>query len=192
MIPTPKPILVFDFDDVLIDVTRSFLRFYKDKKKFDVDYEKIETDIVFPVKMTEEEELKLWDDFFESEEYLSLLPHSQTLAVLGKLKEKFDLVILTSRIERFRRSALAWIEKQLPDYFSKVLFAVDFPEGKREKGLICADLKAVMLVDDQPENILSCRECGISAVVYDRPWNRKLPPDFPRIVSLEQIERLLG
>lgn len=190
-IPEKKPIIVFDFDDVLIDVTKGFLQFYKDRKEFVVDYEKIETDISLLMNITGEEELKLWDKFFVSEEYLSLSPNPQTLEVLEKLKERFELVILTNRVDRFRQSAISWIEKHTPNYFSKVLFAPDFPKEKRSKGQICVDLGTTLLVDDEPKNILSCVEYNVPVVVYDSPWNRKLPKELPRIKSLKEIEEFI-
>ena len=183
-----KPVIVFDFDDVIIDVTKGFLQFYKDKGEFAGDFEKIETDISLLMKITQEEELKLWDRFFDSEEYLSLLPNPHVLEVLEKLKERFELVILTNRVNRFRESAMSWIKRHLPDYFSKVLFALDFPEGKRSKGQICSDLGAILLIDDEPKNIFSCIEHSIPVVVYDSPWNRKLPRELPRIKSIEEVE----
>lgn len=188
---TKKPVIVFDFDDVLVDVTRGFLKFYADRREFVADYEKIETDISLLMKIAEEEELKLWDRFFASNEYLSLKPSPQTVKTLEKLRESFELVILTNRTQRFRQSAITWIEKHLQGYFSKTLFASDFPEGKRSKGSICADLGATLLVDDEPKNIFSCIEHDIPVVVYDSPWNRKLPKDLPRIKSLEEVERFI-
>ncbi|GEM_PF-4689914 len=188
--PNKKPILIFDFDDVLVDVTRGFLRFYKQKQGLEAEYEKIETDLALLLNITEDEELRLWDRFFESEEYLSILPHSQALKTLEKLREKFDLIILTNRVDRFRQSAIKWIERHLPGYFSKVLFSVDFPEGKQSKGAICAELAVELLVDDEPKNILSCVDHNIPVVIYDCPWNRKLHRDIPRIKSLEEIEEI--
>jgi len=187
-----KPILAFDFDDVLVDVTRGFLSFYKNKQGLEADYENIETDLSPLLRINEEEELKLWDRFFESEEYLSITPTTEQLETLAKIKQRFDLIIVTNRVERFRESAIKWIEKHLPDYFSKVVFATDFPEDRQSKGSICAELKATFLIDDEPKNILSCLDHNIPVIIYDCPWNRKLEKNIPRIKSFEEIGKFIS
>lgn len=187
--PGKKPIIAFDFDDVLVEVTRNFLRFYN--KEFIVDYEKIEKDIASLIKITEEDELRLWDKFFASNEYLSIAPTIQQRETLVKIKDKFNLVILTNRSERFRKSLIKWVERHLPGYFSEVLFCADFPKGRQTKGFICSELKIKMLIDDEPKNIISCLEYNVPVTIYDCPWNKKLDKGLQRISSLKDIRKIL-
>jgi 5'(3')-deoxyribonucleotidase len=186
-----KPILAFDFDDTLVDVTRNFIDFCKKNKKLIVNYEEIETDIASLLKITEEKELELWDKFFESKEYLSITPTTQQLETLTKIKEKFDPIILTSRANRFRQSLIKWVEKHLAGYFSEIIFCADFPKEKQTKGAICSKLKVQMLIDDESKNIISCLDYNIPVIIYDCPWNRKLNKKIPRVKSLKETEKLL-
>jgi len=102
---------------------------------------------------------------------------------LRRLRDDWDLVLLTSRDDRFERRTLAWLDRQgfpaLPVVFSRSLLAT---KDRREefKSLVLADLKRRGLriscgIGDKATDIAAYRQNGLrSILLLDGPGD----PDY--------------
>jgi hypothetical protein len=106
-----------------------------------------------------------------------LQPVPGALSALQSLKQHYDLQIVTARSDELMDQTKAWINKHFPDIFTEIHFGNAFSrEGKppRSKLEICRDIRAVMLVEDQPQYSTQCAEAGIPVILFgDYPWNGK-------------------
>lgn len=189
-----RPLLALDFDDTLLNVTEPFLSFHKRVWGYAPTYDSISSGGALApfLRISAAEEEARWTRFFTSPEYLSLALTEDQLRGLKALREKFDLVVVTNRSPQYEASVPLWVDAHLSGYFSRIDFVSRFPEGERNKGAICRQIGAVALIDDVPENLPSCRECGVCFIVFDQPWNRKMSPGVPRVRSFGKVMPIVG
>jgi uncharacterized HAD superfamily protein len=183
--------IAFDFDDTLYDSVGLFLAFNQKVFGGTATYQDIgEGPFHEYLGITEEEENKRWDLFFSDPRFWDEQPHPKTIATLQDLKSRHNLVVLTARSHPWQDQVKAWVAKHLPDIFEEILFA-DSPEfNNRRKVFICGEKNISCLIDDNLEQITSCLECSdpkVEIIVFDRPWNRQVPPSVPRVSSIGNV-----
>ncbi len=116
--------------------------------------------------------------------YQELEPIDGALEGMHELHKRGHDVIIVTAIPRSAgvsyHGKMAWIRKYMP-WFDLNNFI-----GCRRKEMVIGDV----LLDDGPHNIEAFNKIGREAVIYDQPWNRKLPG--PRVKNwkefLEYIE----
>jgi len=107
-------------------------------------------------------------------EKLHPIPHA--FATLQKLKEDYDLHIVTSRQFAIQDLTLQWVEQHFPGIFSEVHFGNHYSrEGKvRSKPEICRDIGAVLLIDDSLQYAMHCYKAEIPVLLFgEYAWNQK-------------------
>jgi 5'(3')-deoxyribonucleotidase len=168
-----KPVIAFDFDDTLLYTTRGFVDWYNATYKTFIRYEDITADMATFLGIPREAELSLWALFFSSDFFKALKPTPGVIDVLHTLHANYELVLITNREVEFKDSLFVWVNAYAPALFSHIVFARDFPEGKKPKGEICRDMRALCLIDDEPSNLVSAQEHGVQPIIFDAPWNQK-------------------
>lgn len=105
---------------------------------------------------------------------------SDTHSALLQLATSHRLVVVTGRSESTSKQTEKWLENNFHNLFSAVYFTNAFlrnpGEVKRRKVDICADLGVDILIDDSIEEVISVSLIGITAFLFDRPWNRVSAP----------------
>jgi 5'(3')-deoxyribonucleotidase len=117
--------------------------------------------------------------------------------VLKELKERFTLVVLTTRRNAINQLTKDWINKYYPDIFDKVTFSgfFDSPTEKSiqmTKGDLAKSIGANYLIDDQSKHVLSAAEKGMKGLLFgDYAWNsiEKLPSDIIRVTNWEEVRK---
>jgi 5'(3')-deoxyribonucleotidase len=186
-----KPVIVFDFDDTLLYTTRGFVDWYNATYKTFLRYEDIVSDVATFLGVTRDAELGLWGDYFSSSTFSTLQPTPCLVDVLRALHVNYELILLTNRELEFKESLYVWVNTYVPNMFSRIIFARDFPEGKKPKGEVCKEMGAICLVDDEPWNLVSAKENGVHPIVFDAPWNQK-ETIGNRIKTLEEFPAILS
>lgn len=114
--------------------------------------------------------------------------------VIADLKEKYDLVFITSRPAYQEDATRRWLDEHID---TSIPLYISFHPGVNEtassKGEICADLGASYLIDDNIGNCQSAVEYGVEAILFGvYGWNEDAPAHLKRCRNwLEVGEYLL-
>lgn len=113
--------------------------------------------------------------FFLSSHFINKIqPIPGALETLQKLKEDYDLHIVTSRQFAIEELTVKWVEQHFPGVFSKLHFGNHYSkEGKvRSKPEICREIGAVLLIDDSLQYAMDCYKADIPVLLFgEYAWN---------------------
>ena len=115
--------------------------------------------------------------------------------ILGRLAERYTLVILTSRRVSLAKDTSDWIDKYFPGIFSDVHFAgiwdkVVDDRIHMSKGQVAKEIGADYLIDDQLKHCLAAAEAGVEVIVFgDYKWNQmdRLPRGVSRAKNWQEV-----
>jgi 5'(3')-deoxyribonucleotidase len=135
--------------------------------------------------------------FYDSGIVRTYLPIDGAKETLVKLKNRFNLVILTSRGSAIRQDTQDWVETYYPDIFSEVHLSGiwdDIALHKYEvtKTDICKQIGAEYLIDDQLKHCISANGAGITSLLFgDYTWNqmRNLPKGIVTSHTWKDVDR---
>ena len=117
--------------------------------------------------------------------------------VLKHLAERFDLIVVTSRREKYDAQTQAWLRSHFGDVFKSVHYSGIYDKGVTElafagtKGELLSSLGADWLIDDQPKHCVSAVEQGIGAILYgEYGWNTgvEMPEGMVRCKDWQAIK----
>lgn len=103
------------------------------------------------------------------------------------MKERHDLVVVTSRQHIIRDETLEWIDTHFPGIFSDIHFGNHFAKSgqSRKKSEICEQVGADVLIDDNPRYAHECASSGMHVLLFNwkkqYPWSRQ-PPECASLV----------
>ncbi len=120
--------------------------------------------------------------------------------ILKRLKERYKLVIVSSRSLEIQKETLDWLETEFKGIFSEIHFAKiwDDPNLNVLKKLeltkteICREIGADYLVDDQPKHCIAAANAGIEALLFgEYGWNKdsSLPNGVTRVKNWLEVEK---
>lgn len=177
-----KPTICFDFDEVLLPLLPSFIKFSNRVTKANNRLEQFNSYIFHKVlDKTQEEVDKLWKQFVESEEFIELHktePTEECLKVLNHLhfNRKCKLVIVTARNHSLQKITTNYVSQFFGDLFEEIHFGNHHdPLGeKKTKRQMCNSVGGLMLIDDNPIYIKEVSEdSGMKAILFGNyPWNQ--------------------
>lgn len=167
-----KPKLAIDNDDVLINLIDSLLQFNNENYGVNNNRTELKQFELEPLwNVTIEEALRRVDEFWQSDYFANLEPVDGAFDAVQKLKEKYDLYVLTARPEEVQMETKLAIDKHFPDLFTNVHFAPAFGNGKKQKVEVCKELGIEILIDDGIHNLELCAPEGIKCYLFTTPWN---------------------
>lgn len=170
-----KPKLAIDNDDVLIDFNEGVRVFHNEKYGTDYlaeDMKEFELDKMWKVSF--EECMRRVMEFYLSPHFHQMEPIKGAFDALTKLKEKYELYVLTARPEEIISETKLAIDKHYPDLFKDVHFAPFFGAGKKKtKVEVCKELGIKLIIDDGLHNLELCAKEGINCYLFNTPWNEQ-------------------
>ena len=92
--------------------------------------------------------------------------------VLERLKETYELIVVTSRRQRVEQETQQWLDKRFPDIFSKLILTGFWDDPSIEyrhllsKGSLLNDHRVAYVIDDQQKHCISATDHGIKAILY--------------------------
>eukprot|EP00055_Hartaetosiga_balthica_P001804 m.1938 g.1938 ORF g.1938 m.1938 type:complete len:211 (-) comp1670_c0_seq1:68-700(-) len=184
-----KPVIAVDLDEVLGYFVRALCKFHNDV----YETEFVETDFnSYTFRNvwggSEEESSIKVHDFLESDYFvkgIDIVPGAKEALI--KLKEKYDLVICTSRQHIIAQTTHEWIEQHYPDIFSSILFGNHFGrEGvKKSKPEMVQAIGADYLIDDALHYATQCADHLKQVLLFgEYAWNETndaLKPGITRV-----------
>jgi uncharacterized HAD superfamily protein len=132
-------------------------------------------------------------------EFRGQAPIEHAQQTLLKLKERFDLVVVTSRQHTIKDLTFKFLDKYYNGIFSCVLMGNHYgKEGvKRSKPDMCRDIGAILLIDDSLDYASQCAEANLDAILFgDYPWNKvkecdALHQNIVRVAHWLDVERAI-
>lgn len=185
--------IAFDLDDVLLDVTNCFLKWYNQKTGSSFAYEDIKVYYYSEaLGFSKEEETKLIHGFLQEGSLYEQTADPQAKETLARLSRDHQLYILTSRYTAFEKGKI-WVEREFGDIFKSIIFKNrkgSLDDKNPPKWRVAQEQGIQVLVDDALHHLVSAAEKGLGAIVMDKPWNRKeTPPGVLRAHNWEEIEK---
>jgi len=187
-----RPRIAIDIDDVLADNAKGFIQFSNDRWGTTLqpsDYQEHWSNM-WQVDHDEAERRSL--EFHEFGGHVGYEHIDHAFEALMLLKERYDLVIVTSRRRRVKGETLAWLDQHYPGIFTEdqIYFAGIWDEGITEERYagtkvdIIKELDAQYLIDDQLKHCLAAAEEGVQVLLFgDYSWNQieVLPKNMTRV-----------
>jgi uncharacterized HAD superfamily protein len=99
------------------------------------------------------------------------------------LKEKYRIVIVTSRYVSSREATERWLKTKKIDYDSLIF------ENNKHK----TNFKFAYFVEDRWKHALELANTGTKVLLFDYPWNRDRPehPNIKRVNSWKEVVKIL-
>eukprot|EP00920_Eleutheroschizon_duboscqi_P005469 GHVT01012939.1.p1 GENE.GHVT01012939.1~~GHVT01012939.1.p1 ORF type:complete len:163 (+),score=22.11 GHVT01012939.1:312-800(+) len=131
------------------------------------------------------------ESFFGSKLFKNLQVVPGAKEAVARLREKFILVVVTSRQLYIKEQTQIWLEENFPHAFSNVYFGNHWTRtgnphhGKHRSKLdLCREAGAAALVDDQPKYIEECAEELEASILFNLhdsyEWTRHYQPNKPK------------
>ncbi|HVO86381.1 MAG TPA: hypothetical protein VMT23_01455 [Candidatus Binatia bacterium] len=196
----PSPvykIIAIDLDEVVVNTAEDILRHYNRNYGTELDLSDYYSHDYKNTWKTADVEtaVKRVNSYLETPEYSKSEPIHMAVDVIGKLKQKYKLYIITGRPDFVEIATRKWIAKYFPKIFEDVVFSNFYdPSKHRHKGDICQELGVQLLIDDHLEHVLSVSKVGIDGILFGNfPWNQadRLPKNVIRARDWAEVESVL-
>lgn len=201
-----KPVIAIDIDDVVAEFCPAFCDFLRERRGLEVLPEDYREDWVDWLGLSIQGCKDLADELFGDKSfYLSLPVLPGTRRVLGQLKDRYEIVAMTSRRTSAKQTTRKWLDKNLENMVGEIYFLGAYDDLAQKdlkewphnftKGDLCREVGVKCLIDDQPKHCLSVAEAGIDAVLFgDYGWNRQVEERgrLMRVKGWREVGRVLG
>lgn len=194
----PKQIIAVDFDDTIFDEDTAVRLFHNERygtRHTTEDYlapGEYGTFWMHIWNTDKTETLRRYEEFLIHKFKHGLPPLSGAIEVLESLKQRYELVIITSRDKRGVSITHEALNKYYPSIFKDVHFVPLWDTGKKAtKAQISQSVGAEYLIDDSFEHCLLAAEAGIEALVYGvYGWNQtqELQPHMTRVKNWMEVK----
>lgn len=127
-----------------------------------------------------DEGYKLFNEFLDEHYPLKQVVKEDVKDALKILKNDYDLEIITSRGPGYEEITKKWLEEQIPNMFGGVHFVHDWDKDdlKATKAMICQEIGAEYLIDDNAEHCLLATGVGVNALLFgEYGWNIATEPN---------------
>ncbi len=184
---------------MLVKTARPSLDYYNAKYKANVtlpEYYSHDLELVWKTADMDTVVRRL-NAYLGTEDYQNLKPLPGAVKVLDKLKEKYELHIVTGRPNFTKKDTDTWLDKHFPGVFKSVVFTNFFKyEGQETstKGDVCVRLGASYLIDDHLQHALSAAAKGVEVFLFGNyPWNKSdaLPRHVVRVADWQAVAKQL-
>ena len=179
-------IIAIDCDDVLLDFNSGLATY--SNEHFGTSYcleDVVDFDLSIHWGIPGDQVIERIFAFYNSMVCAELLPIEGSEEAIKKLKEKYDLRVVTNRPKDVLPITINSVERHFPNMFDGIYctnaFAKIYGDQRSvaaSKVTVCQDLGAGILIDDSRSNLVGCAEVGIQGILFRRPWNRYLTDEM--------------
>ena len=163
--------LGFDFDGVIADTAEVFIRLACEK--YNLCNIRIEDITDFEVEqclhIAPEIVQSIFTEVLLDSIGTGLRPMPGAVQVLGELTEQAELMVVTARPEA--EPVYAWLEKFLPATTCSRIRIIAMG-AHDDKAMHIKQGGLTHFIDDRAETCTQLNSAGISAIVFDHPWNK--------------------
>lgn len=167
--------IAIDLDEVLAPFVPDLMLWYNKKYQCNFQYEQFTTyDFSKIWGGTKEQAAEICDVFHNSRNIENIQPIVNAVKALTLLKEKFKLILVTSRPLQHTDYTHAWINYHFPNIFSDIILCNHWTKiGQSiKKSEVCKIVNAQYFIDDLPFYIEDVASCDIKSLLFGNyPWN---------------------
>jgi len=192
--------IAIDIDDVLAQSAKKIIEYSNKKWGMSLAVEDYNEDLSKLWQVDHIEMKRRVDEYFDSG-VLSVYEHDPSaMLVLDRLKNKYNLIVITSRNNRTKNDTIDWINNKYPgifegDHIHFAGFWDNISDGSAiyyTKGDLVKNLNADYLIDDQLKHCLSVSALGMKSILFGNySWNKSdnLPQNVQRVENWLDILR---
>ncbi len=167
-----------DMDDVINELVNSLVSFHNRayKTSFTRD-DHLHYNLSTVWHCDENEVMDRIFEFYNSPEFDSIEVMEGAEDGLKELQKSHELVIITSRPNEMKEKTMLWLKNKLPSVAIDIHFTNQVSrdnKGHKTKAEVCRELGVGLMIDDAPQYAIDCAGNGITTLLMERPWNRKL------------------
>lgn len=191
-----KPIIAIDIDDVLSAHVPDFIRYSNEHFGSELTVNDYDEDW-YKLWGVDAAEGTLRNDAYHASDTIGKYRHdAESIAVLRHLKNRYDLVIVTSRRATIKQITQKWLDSHFSGMFEAIHFAgmwdtVTEHSRTATKAAMCAEIGADFLIDDQLKHVSAVAAAGMEAILFgDYSWNQsdELPKRVTRCANWTKVE----
>ncbi len=190
-----KPVIAIDIDDVLSLNAEGFAKWSNERFGTHISVDDYQEHWAEVWKVQIEEAQRRADEFHSSNNVGGYKVVPGAKEALLKLKEKFDLILLTSRRSSIAEFTREWIDINYPGIFKDCIFCGFFDvKGierlKLTKAELVKQVNASYFIDDQLKHVEAAASLDIPCLLFgDYAWNQKenLPQNITRVKNWAEI-----
>lgn len=195
-----RPVLAVDFDEVCVGYLPEFIKFNNATYGTTVTTKDFHSYMFWQVdgcKLASREDATARVYEFHASPFFDCKPLEGACEALLKLKEKYELHVVTSRQNDIKPQTLACMERYFPGVFDGVHFGNHFGvSGKKtSKPDMCKYIGATALIDDSLDYARECANSKIPTYLFGKyPWNQtdaQLNPLIHRVSNWNEVLDLL-
>ncbi|MBS3147895.1 hypothetical protein J4219_03340 [Candidatus Woesearchaeota archaeon] len=116
-------------------------------------------------------------EYYRSEDFKNIPVVSGAIEGIRRLKERYDLISVTSRPDDIRELTVDSIRREIGDVFRQIVFIDSFDKQKKTKGEVCREQGALVHIDDLIPHLENCASHGVAGILLDRSWNQGAVPN---------------
>jgi uncharacterized HAD superfamily protein len=170
----PLSEFAFDFDGVVADTFRLFVRMANSDYNYKIDYDSItEYEFLKVVNMERQHAMDIIEILTNEPHNIDLRPNKGAVDVLTRMAMHIPLLCVTAR--PFGDPIKLWFEKHLPG-IEQACLKVEAAGVNTGKLDILKNNKVNYFIDDRLDTCHLLHEAGITPIVYNQPWNKKPHP----------------
>lgn len=189
--------ILFDFDDVLNDLSACWIRELNRRYKKSVTYDQM-TDYLISKAYPDLTEKQILAPYLDGTLYLDISPVKKAQELIRKLSEKHEIFVATANIlgtdhatvtdflwEGNNPRCTEFMLKFLWDYYPEIPYDNIFITKHKQL------LKANVLIDDNPAYLKSAL---YKKILIDKPYNRGIDDErhnIYRAANWQEVERLI-
>jgi 5'(3')-deoxyribonucleotidase len=172
-----KPVVAVDIDDTLADHAEAFVAWSNAKYGTALTAADYQDRWALMWRIDEAQAEERSTAFHGSGVHRSMVAKTDSQGVLGRLKDRYEFVIVTARRRSVVADSLEWLTEFHPGTFADVRFVPIWEPGNTlTKAVICREIGAEYLIDDMPRHCEAAAAEGIHALLFgDYSWNRSAP-----------------
>jgi 5'(3')-deoxyribonucleotidase len=193
----PKPIIAIDVDDVLARTNEGMMHFINRHFGTNLTWKDYEVEGAYEGywemvwNVSKEEARERYGKFVASGAVKDLIPVDGAIKAIERLKQRFDLAIVTARSDDQIEHTHHWLDAHFPKTFNSVDFVSTWsPDHTLTKAIICKQIGASYLIDDSIDHCRLAVEADIETILFGHyGWNKskQLPKGIFRINTWPEV-----
>ncbi len=164
-----------DVDEIVVEFTKGYLRFYTAKYNKKVLFENLFSyDLWLPLGISKEEAFELAEEYYNSKDFENIEVVEGAVQGINDLAEENEIFFITSRPVKIKQKTYNFLKAHFPNLNLKLIHSKHYQLPGKKKSELCKELGISFLIEDDERNVLDCAKEGVKVIVLSKPWNKNL------------------
>ncbi len=160
--------IAVDIDEVIVSLVELYLVFFNRKYNKNVKFVDIASyNLREVLGISKKEEKELFEEIYSSPEFETLPLIHGAYEGLIQLAKRNEVILATHRPLSVEFETREYFKTHFPNNCFNIVHSYN---GRKSE--ICSSLGIELIVEDHPGCAFDCANLGITAVLFDKPWNK--------------------